>query len=73
VFDPAAASSIAGVRVRLDPHRLDGAIDVLDRIEGEGELYRRVVIATTAGEAFSYEWIRSTANVPLLLNGWLNR
>ena len=63
-------SAIPGFLVTIDPERLAEAIAVLDRIEGEGVLYRRLVVTTSAGPAMSYEWLGTTAGLRLLTGGW---
>jgi hypothetical protein len=45
-------------------------IQRLDRIEGEGTLYRRVEIETRAGPATSYEWLGPTEHLQILPDGW---
>lgn len=50
-------SVVSGVLVRLDPLLVFEAVRVLDAIEDEGRLYRRIVVTTSAGPAFAYEWI----------------
>lgn len=66
----ASGSRIPGVCVTLRDAAVDEAIAVLDAIEGEGALYRRVTIASSAGEAVSYEWLGDTAGLTLLPHGW---
>ena len=65
-----AADAVPGVLVALDPDRLAVAIDVLDGIEEEGSLYRRVVVSTSGGPAWAYEWLGPTAGLTLLAGGW---
>jgi gamma-glutamylcyclotransferase (GGCT)/AIG2-like uncharacterized protein YtfP len=48
-------------------------IAMLDRIEGEGVLFRRVEIPTSAGPALSYEWVGSTERLSPLPSGWPRR
>lgn len=67
------ASSIPGAWVRVRDERWDAVIELLDRIEGEGLLYRRVDIATSAGRAISYEWLRGTNGLLELPRGWRAR
>jgi gamma-glutamylcyclotransferase (GGCT)/AIG2-like uncharacterized protein YtfP/GNAT superfamily N-acetyltransferase len=52
---------IPGFVVELQPRRLGEAMAALDEIEGEGHLYRRVTIETSAGPAQAYEWIMTAA------------
>lgn len=54
---------VAGWRVRLLDGRSDEALGVLDEIEGEGTLFARVVVATSAGSAFAYEWLGPEAQI----------
>ncbi|MGI8793192.1 MAG: gamma-glutamylcyclotransferase family protein [Acidimicrobiales bacterium] len=68
--DDAGAGDIPGVVVMLDPKRVGQAIALLDAIEGEGSLYARVTISTTAGDAISYEWLASTDGFARLPDGW---
>lgn len=68
-FDP-AGGAVPGVLVALDPGRLAAAIDVLDGIEEEGSLYRRVEVSTSGGPAWAYEWLGPTAGLTLLPEGW---
>ena len=68
-FD-AAAGAVPGVLVALDPDRLAAAIGLLDEIEEEGSLYRRVEVLTSAGPAWAYEWLGPTAGLALLPQGW---
>lgn len=68
-FDPAGAP-VPGVLVALDPERLAPAIAVLDGIEEEGRLYRRVQVPTSGGPAWAYEWLGPTAGLAVLPEGW---
>ena len=68
-FDVAGAV-VPGVLVGLDPARLVPALDLLDQIEEEGRLYRRVEVATSAGMAWSYEWLGPTEGMLRLPDGW---
>ena len=68
-FDP-AAPAIPGVLVSIGPGRLAAALAVLDRVEEEGRLYRRVVVETSAGPAYAYEWLGSTDGLRRLAGGW---
>ena len=65
-----AGDVVPGVIVALDPGRLAAALDMLDEIEGEGRLYRRVEVSTSAGAAWAYEWLGSTDGLALLPQGW---
>jgi gamma-glutamylcyclotransferase (GGCT)/AIG2-like uncharacterized protein YtfP len=57
VFD-AAGDEVPGVVVGLDASRRDEALDAMDRIEGF--LYRRLLVETSIGPAWSYEWMGRT-------------
>ena len=61
---------VPGVLVALDPARAAEAVELLDEIEDEGRLYRRVEVVTTAGHAFAYEWLGPTDGLRLLAGGW---
>lgn len=68
-FDP-VAPGVPGVVVALDPDRLGEALAVLDRVEGEGRLYRRTTVQTSAGPAHAYEWLGPTDGLRRLAGGW---
>jgi len=68
-FD-AAGAPIPGVLVTLDPTRVAAAVDRLDHIEEEGDLYRRVEVSTSAGPAWAYEWLGPTSGLAALPDGW---
>jgi len=68
-FD-AAAEPVSGVLVALDPARVAEAVGMLDEIEEEGRLYRRVEVATSGGPAFAYEWLGPTDALAALPGGW---
>ena len=61
---------IPGILVTVAPERLGDVIALLDRIEGEGVLFRRVEVLTSGGPAISYAWIGSTAGFLSLPHGW---
>jgi gamma-glutamylcyclotransferase (GGCT)/AIG2-like uncharacterized protein YtfP len=69
-FDAAGGGAVPGVLVDLDPRRLGAAIGVLDEIEEEGRLYRRVQVSTSGGPAWAYEWLGPTAGLAVLTDGW---
>jgi gamma-glutamylcyclotransferase (GGCT)/AIG2-like uncharacterized protein YtfP len=48
-------------------------LDLLDGIEVEGVLYRRVEVQTSCGSALGYEWLGATDGLPLLPDGWPGR
>ena len=68
-FDP-DAGPVPGVLVDLDPARVNEILEVLDRVEDEGRLFRRVVVATSGGPANAYEWLGSTDGLHALPSGW---
>lgn len=65
-----AGDSIPGVRVTVARDRLDDLLTLLDRVEGEGVLFRRVEVLTSGGPAMSYEWMGPTDAMAPLLEGW---
>ena len=71
VFAPAAgagrsAGRVPGARLTV----LDDLLPLLDGIEGEGTLYRRVEVATDQGPAWSYEWLGPVDGLAPLPAGW---
>ncbi len=68
-FD-AAAPPVPGVLVVIAPELVPAALEMLDRVEDEGRLYRRVVVETSAGPAYAYEWLGSTEGLRRLPGGW---
>ena len=62
--------AVPGVLVVLDIERSGEAVALLDRIEDEGRLYRRVEVATSLGPAHAYEWLGATDGLDPLLEGW---
>ena len=65
-----AGDTVPGVLVSLDPDRLAAAIALLDEIEEEGSLYRRVEVSTSGGPAWAYEWLGPTDGLVWLPHGW---
>ncbi len=61
---------VPGFVVVIRPELTADAIRELDEIEGEGELFRRTKIRTSAGQAVSYEWLGSTEALLPLPDGW---
>ena len=57
-------AEVPGVVVELEPERLAAAVRLLDRIEGDGHLFRRVEVQTRVGPAFTYEWLGGTDGMP---------
>ena len=64
------AELVPGVLVELDPERASEAVARLDRIEGEGVLYRRVEGLTSGGRALTYEWLGPVDGLRALARGW---
>lgn len=71
-FD-AGGGVVPGLLVAVDAERLPEAIAVLDAVEGEGVLYRRVAVETSGGPAVSYEWLGPTEGLVPLPDGWRPR
>lgn len=71
-FDDGGADvvDVPGILVAIAPDRLARALAALDRVEGEGVLYRRVEVATTGGPAITYEWLGPTDGLLPLAAGW---
>ena len=68
--EPIGGDPIPGVVVDLAPGCVAEAVATLDRIEGEGVLYRRVEVSTSEGPAMAYAWLGSTEGMALLATGW---
>lgn len=68
-FD-AGGGAVPGVLVTVDPTRAEEVIGLLDEVEDEGRLYRRVVVSTSGGEAWAYEWVGPTDGFDVLVDGW---
>ena len=64
------AGPIPGILVVLDAGRAAEAMEVLDRIEDEGRLYRRVEVVTSGRPAYAYEWLGPTEGLEPLVEGW---
>jgi gamma-glutamylcyclotransferase (GGCT)/AIG2-like uncharacterized protein YtfP len=64
---------VHGILVELAPDRAPEAVAELDRIEGEGVLYRRVAVLTSGGPALTYEWLGPTDALTPLPAGWPRR
>ncbi len=64
---------VPGVLVALAVQRATAALATLDRIEGEGVLYRRVEVVTSGGSAVGYEWLGPTEDLVRLAEGWAAR
>lgn len=69
----AGTRSVPGASVRVAPEHWETVVELLDRIEGEGTLYRRVEVTTSAGPAVSYEWLGDTDTLRELPGGWQAR
>lgn len=63
-------SAVPGALVALDPDRATEAVELLDHIEAEGRLYRRIEVQTSAGPAYAYEWLGRTEGLHPLPEGW---
>ena len=61
---------VPGVLVTVDPARVADVLELLDGIEDEGRLYRRVEVTTSGGPAYAYEWLGSTEGFAPLAAGW---
>lgn len=61
---------IPGALVTIAPDEVARVLAMLDRIEGEGVLFRRVEVLTSSGPAVSYEWIGRTEALLPLPKGW---
>ncbi|HEX2065150.1 MAG TPA: gamma-glutamylcyclotransferase family protein [Acidimicrobiales bacterium] len=68
-FDP-GGGPVPGSRVEVVPELASAAISAMDRVEGEGVLFRRVEVATSSGPALAYEWLGSTEDMAPLPHGW---
>jgi gamma-glutamylcyclotransferase (GGCT)/AIG2-like uncharacterized protein YtfP len=64
---------VPGAHVAVPDGRWPELVELLDRVEGEGTLYRRVRVVTTAGPATSYAWLGRTDRMRPLPRGWLAR
>ncbi|MBW3615002.1 MAG: gamma-glutamylcyclotransferase [Actinobacteria bacterium] len=64
------AEEVPGAVVVLAPGVAAEALALLDGIEAEGILYRRVEVRTSRGQAFSYEWVGATEGLAPLHRGW---
>lgn len=61
---------VPGVLVTLTAERAGDAIGLLDAIEHEGVLFRRVEVSTSGGVAVGYEWVGSVDGFRRLPGGW---
>ena len=68
-FD-SAGEDVPGVLVTVAPDAFDEVVLMLDAIEGEGVLFRRVMVDTSGGPALAYEWIGRTEALSPLVEGW---
>lgn len=62
--------AVPGYAVTLRDEGWAEGIARLDRVEGEGVLYRRVTVATSVGSALSYEWLGAIDGLVKLPAGW---
>ena len=63
-------TDIPGAVITIRAEQWDEVIEHLDLVEGEGVLYRRVEIPTSAGPATSYEWLGQAEGMTPLPTGW---
>ena len=61
---------IPGFVVTVEADERARALTVLDRIEDEGSLFRRVEVVTSLGTATGYEWLGPTEGLAPLPGGW---
>ncbi len=66
----AGGGLVPGTRVALVAGAVGDVLSLLDRVEVEGTLFRRVEITTSAGPAIAYEWIGPIDGMPRLHDGW---
>jgi len=66
----AVGGLVPGVLVTIDAGKGAEVVALLDDIEGEGVLYRRVDVPTSCGPAVGYEWLGSTEGLIALPGGW---
>ena len=66
----ADGDEIPGVAVTLKAEGVAEAVRMLDEVEWEGTLYRRVEVPTSVGPALSYEWLGSTLGLTPIAGGW---
>jgi gamma-glutamylcyclotransferase (GGCT)/AIG2-like uncharacterized protein YtfP len=72
-FDDETGGDIPGALVTIAPDAAADVVTTLDRIEGEGVLFRRVQVETSVGPALSYEWLGPTEDLSPLPDGWRGR
>ena len=65
-----AGDAVPGILVAVAAESFADAVTALDRVEGEGVLYRRVEVATSGGLAVAYEWLGPTEALVPLPQGW---
>ncbi len=70
-FDGGAPGAVPGVLVTVAADHYEQVVALLDEIEEEGVLYRRVAVATSAGPAVAYEWLGPVDGLAVLADGWL--
>ncbi|MEY2973994.1 MAG: hypothetical protein RIR49_414 [Actinomycetota bacterium] len=75
IFDEAVSAWVLGRRYRLDPARLDEALEVLDIEEDTvAGLYRRAVVTTGSGiTAWAYAYGTGLDLTPIPSGDWFNR
>ena len=58
------------MQLGLHKDKVDAVHRMLDHFEDYDRLYRRVVVTTSAGTAFAYEWLGPTEELASLADGW---
>jgi gamma-glutamylcyclotransferase (GGCT)/AIG2-like uncharacterized protein YtfP len=68
-FEP-DGGPVPGFRVQIAPELTAAAVSAMDRVEGEGVLFRRVEVLTSGGPALAYEWLGPVDDMSPLPEGW---
>lgn len=61
---------VPGILVAVDPRQRAEVTGLLDQVEEAGRLYRRVVVPTSGGDAYAYEWLGPIDGLVPLTTGW---
>ena len=61
---------LPGFLVQLAPELTAAAMSAMDRVEGDGVLFRRVEVVTSGGPAVAYEWLGPVEHLTPLPEGW---
>ena len=69
----ATDDEVIGVVVAIRPEHWADTVAALDELEGEGRLYRRIEVETSAGPATTYEWMGPVDGLLRLPAGWRRR